>query len=395
MSARNPHANYSTLNIGGHQHSNGHGDRSLDIREGDTFNGYLVPPTNLSTRGQQTPGSTSNQSTTQQPHQGSLAVRTVASLQAVLPQTRWLWKDWLPRGYLTMLAGVPGVGKSALALHLAGQVLEQGTWPDGTVPDLAGNELVCWVDTEASQALLVDRCEKWDLTTGRIAIPTPDGDPLTDIRLDDVLGWAALEECVRRTKSPLVVLDSLRGSYRGDENSSDLIDLMSKLAALARDNACSVLVLHHLRKANSFESLSEITLDRIRGSSAIVAMCRVVWALDTPDTDHPERMRLSVIKSNLGLKPAPIGITWQDDQIVVCDAPLAPVHETQESRAMDILRAYLTGQPRRAVDVFEELKQAGISAPTVNRAKKKLNVVATKHKDGWWWSLPITDEPLP
>ena len=320
---------------------------------------------------------------------------TVAKLQSILPQTRWLWQPWLPIGYLTLLAGTPGVGKSALALRAAASLLTGDVWPDGTAP--LGTDLgtVAWVDTEASQALLVERCEQWELPTGKILIPTPDGNPITDMRLDDPICWAALVNVINGDKPRLIVIDSLRGSYRGDENSSDLVELLTKLASLARDKEIAILILHHLRKANSFESLAEVTLDRIRGTSAIPALCRVVWALDTPDTEHTKRVRLSVIKNNLALLPPPVGMEWHENRIRFSDPPMAPQTETQLDRATDILRAFLQGQPRRAVDVFAELNQAGISASTVKRAKKRMGLVVTKDKDGWRWSLPAPEYEEP
>jgi putative DNA primase/helicase len=44
----------------------------------------------------------------------------------------WLWNGYLPRGKLVTLDGDPGLGKSTLALNLAGPVTTGGTWPDGT-----------------------------------------------------------------------------------------------------------------------------------------------------------------------------------------------------------------------------------------------------------------------
>jgi hypothetical protein len=38
--------------------------------------------------------------------------------------THWDWPGWLPRGYLTILAGQPGLGKSSLCLHLAASYID-------------------------------------------------------------------------------------------------------------------------------------------------------------------------------------------------------------------------------------------------------------------------------
>ena len=47
-------------------------------------------------------------------------------------ETDWLWKRWLPRGKLGLLAGLAGDGKSTLLAQLAAIGSVAGTLPDGT-----------------------------------------------------------------------------------------------------------------------------------------------------------------------------------------------------------------------------------------------------------------------
>src|SRR5260370_13782 len=44
----------------------------------------------------------------------------------------WLWDAHLARGKLSILAGVPGTGKSTVAFNLAAIVSIGGAWPDGS-----------------------------------------------------------------------------------------------------------------------------------------------------------------------------------------------------------------------------------------------------------------------
>lgn len=44
----------------------------------------------------------------------------------------WLWKDWLARGMLHLMAGAPGCGKTTLSLSFAATISAGGYWPDGT-----------------------------------------------------------------------------------------------------------------------------------------------------------------------------------------------------------------------------------------------------------------------
>ena len=43
--------------------------------------------------------------------------------------TQWLWKNWLPLGKLTLLAGPAGVGKTTLLMDIAATISNGGTLP--------------------------------------------------------------------------------------------------------------------------------------------------------------------------------------------------------------------------------------------------------------------------
>ncbi|HKZ42659.1 MAG TPA: AAA family ATPase, partial [Candidatus Hodarchaeales archaeon] len=83
-------------------------------------------------------------------------IATAADLASKLPTIRWLWPGWLPIGFVTILAGNPGVGKSMCALELARSVIEPADWPD-RVKGPTNQGYVLWCDTESSQALLSER----------------------------------------------------------------------------------------------------------------------------------------------------------------------------------------------------------------------------------------------
>ena len=127
-------------------------------------------------------------------------------------------------------------------------------------------------------------------------------DPLADINLGNPKHMEAIREIANRSDVSLVIVDSLRGAHQRDEDSSKMITIVKSLAELARDVNKPVLVSHHPRK-ESVTDLDVITLDRLRGSSAIVQPARMVWAVDWPDPALKENLRLSVIKSNLGRIP--------------------------------------------------------------------------------------------
>jgi len=311
---------------------------------------------------------------------------TFADLDFLLGDISWLWKPWLPKGMVSMLVGKTGVGKSALAMAIASGVTDGRGWPDGTSP-AEGPGLVVWVETESCHGLNRERATKWGLSKDRILIPAVGDDPLMGLYLDTKEGWRAVEREVAVEGVQLVIVDSMRGAYRGDENTSDTIVVLRKLAELAQRREIAVLVVHHLRKASMFDS-DKIELDRVRGSSAITQIPRAVWAVDRPDSLVAERVRLQEIKLNLGKLAEPCGFVIGDEGITWTDAPSEPVVETQRDKAADLIMSLLRDGPMLALEIYEEGDGAAISKRTLKRAKKVLGVVATRRENRWWWALP-------
>jgi hypothetical protein len=110
--------------------------------------------------------------------------------------------------------------------------------------------------------------------------------------------------------------------------------------------------------------------------------------LDTPDLTNKDNRRLSVIKSNLGKKPEPIGVIIDDGGVNFGAAPQLPHTETVSDKAADLLLSLLADEPIRSKIIEDEFKQAGLSWRAKDNAKKKLKIVTFKKNDGWYWSLP-------
>lgn len=300
----------------------------------------------------------------------------------------WLWEPWLVEGMLTMLASDPGIGKSTLCLRIAACFLCGESWPDGSPFEGPLGE-VLWCETEAGQALNLERARQWGLPIDRIR--TPLDDPLQDISLDNQTHKDAIAKLAHSPQVRLVVVDSLTGAHtKNEKDSGEMFRVVKWLAQLARDTSKPILLTHHLRKRGSQDN-SEVSLERVRGSTAIVQATRVVWALDVPDQTQPERKRLHVIKSNLARYPQPIGLTIDDDGVHFGAAPESPRDETMVDKAADLLLALLQAGPIRATQVYEEGKQASFSESAIRRAQKRLGVVARKTGNVWYWALPARE----
>jgi hypothetical protein len=282
-----------------------------------------------------------------------------------------------------------GAGKSTLALRVAATFLLGWMWPDGT-PYTGETGKVLWCETEAGQAINLERAQAWGLPVENILSPLPD--PLDDVSLFDQTHLAAIAAVGGRDDVRLIVVDSLSGGTAGREKAEDQMPVVKWLAELARNLGKPLILLHHLRKRGLSDSSGNdsVTLDRVRGSSVIVQPARVVWALDAPNPNTPDHKRLSVIKSNLTGQQKDIGVHIGDGGLTFGEAPAAPRAMSKLDQATLLLLRLLADGPRLQTDVEAEAASEGIGMDTMRKAKKKLGCQVTKdgHTGKWSWSLP-------
>jgi len=318
---------------------------------------------------------------------------TWQDLDGLIGPVEWAWPAWLPRAFLTLLAGEAGVGKSILALRLAATFLGvTDLWPDAARFD-GEPGTVLWCEAEAAQPLNLERAKTWGLPLDRLIFPF--GEPTRDVQLDDPQHRAAIDAAIHRPDVRFCVVDSLSGASGRDENSSETLETVHWLAMLARDSGRPILVTHHLRKRSLFDGDDQkVSLARLRGYSGIVQPARLVLALDAPDPNAEDTKRLSVIKSNLARFPEPLGLQVTEAGVIFCDAPEAPKRYSALDEAKDAIQSILDAGPKLASDVQDELEARGISTGTASRAKRDLGVVSRKEGKTWFWGLP-TDDALP
>jgi hypothetical protein len=245
---------------------------------------------------------------------------------------------------------------------------------------------VVWCDTEASQAITLERITKWKLSAERILAPTDE--PFEDINLDNTTHRTKILKTASRPEEATLIFDYLSGGHTRDENSPQMLPITKFLATLARDRNIPVILIHHLRKMGAFEEKGART-ERIRGSSSIAQLARVIWLIDDPNSADGYK-RLSVGKLNIAKKPDPIGYKVDEDGVHFGKTPQPIIKKSALDGAIEFLRELLADGAVEAKEIFETAAEFGIQKRTLSAAKSRLGIRSRREggKNGkWFWEM--------
>jgi hypothetical protein len=219
-----------------------------------------------------------------------------------------------------------------------------------------------------------------------------------------------LEGVVAETGARLVVIDPVMAFLdRSVCISSDPVvrDALAPLAELAERHGCVVLLVRHLNKRGGGRSIY-----RGGGSIGLVGACRSAWLI-AADPREPARRVLAQVKNNVappqpslafGLGPEPAGLSltwlgpceWTADQLVSA-AARGRRRPRPRDRARSFLSSVLAKGPRTAREIWERVKDRGLTVRTLNRAKEELEIRSVRVTvDGAlrsYWLLPGQELP--
>lgn len=316
---------------------------------------------------------------------------SLADVEKIVSTLTWLWPGVIPNGYLTVIAGQPGIAKSAWALDVVARLLSGEPWPNGS--SCKQVEFVVWADTEATQAMLLDRAKCQGIDTDRIIFPFDKDNVLGDVRLDRDEDWSVFKSAVEDLNPPAVIIDSLASAHNSDEDKAKNMNLIcGRLMRLARDQGCALTAIHQIRKKGD-EYITNIRLDDLRGSGAIGYHAKCVSVIEPINGDEPQGMRrFRPLKSNLGAFADDMAFETDESRLVWVPAPGAEERERKLAQAVGFLRRELLDCPVLMVEIQARAARDKLAWSTVGRAKKELGVESFKPKGEkhapWWWRLP-------
>jgi len=328
-------------------------------------------------------------------------VQLVRATEIESTPIQWLWRGWIARGKLQILAGHPGGGKTTIALDLAAKITSGAKFPDGTTTQPG---TVIFFSSEDSAA---DTLKPRFVAAG--------GDPNRLVFVDAVLengrrrgfdpasDLDALKDAISKVADVvLVVIDPIVSVIAGDSHkNAEVRRALQPLVDLAEDCNCAVLGITHFNKGGN----AGPPILRLNGSIAFAGLARVVLVAhrEVSESDS-ERRSLVRAKSNLGIdgggfayeligldgtasESIVAGVRWGEPLYGSAQSLLEPQRSTDSplGAAIAFLEEALSSQAVPSKAILAGAKARGISERTLKRAKVKLGVTSFNTSNNEWF----------
>lgn len=300
-------------------------------------------------------------------------------------KVEWLWYPYIPFGKLTILQGDPGEGKSTFMLNIAALLTRGKAMPDG-YPVSEPHQVVYQTAEDNIADTVKPRLMQAGADCNQVAYIVDEEATLTfsDTRIEEVL---------KRTGARLLILDPLQAYVTQSAdlfNAGRMRQQMKRLADIAAEFQCAIVVIGHLNKGIGGKNLY-----RGMGSIDIAAIARSVLMISRDKAD-PELRYMYPIKASLAPLGKPIafridqkrGIQWVSDAEIdrrrIADG-MGSEHKAALCRR--ILLDMLTVQDAPSKEIYKKMKFMGISDRTANTVKKELGITSYKQDGIWYWRL--------
>lgn len=229
-------------------------------------------------------------------------------------EVEYLWKPFLPLGEYTVIFGQSGTGKTFYTSLLCAYVTRGKAFP---------LDMDDFIDKEAENVLYITGEESFEEVCDRLIKCGGDPNHLIVIDRNESVGlnlkegFSELAYIVEAYKPKLIVLDpwqSFIGETVDMNRQNQLRPMLQKIALLAGQNKCSVILISHVNKREQGQDASNAA----SGSGELINASRSAIKLIEDEDDDNRRIAIHT-KSNHSKRGKSLCFCFTDDGKVVFD----------------------------------------------------------------------------
>ena len=191
-----------------------------------------------------------------------------------------------PRGYVSLVAGEPGVGKTWFMLDVARSVAD-GRLGMGDPYEPYERGKVLLFAGETGVRMLVDRMNQLGGVENLNRIQVISSHQMArmdiDVMLNTAIGRKNIEDAIRDYRPDIVFIDtviSFMGDGKDESSQVDMSDSIRVLGVLANTCNTAIVLLHHFRKRASKASEEARSQNEVIGTSAFTRLTSLVIGLE-------------------------------------------------------------------------------------------------------------------
>lgn len=315
---------------------------------------------------------------------------------------KWIWYPYLARKEVAILEGDPGLGKSYMAMMVAGAIASGQKLPSPKkgAPREQGSVVYFDIENNAGSVTKVRLSYNGYDDLGNY-YPVEQA-----FSIDDEDAIAEIYEHLEEIKPILVVFDTLN-TYIGradTHKASESTQAMNVFKEIARDFDCAVLVLRHLTKG------SGPAMYRGQGSIAFAGSVRMIMQVGVHPDDSDTRV-MAQIKNNIAPKanglsfeilPRPKGeseFVWGEYSDLTAEMVMDAAHKARTEGnkgnhvqdAMEFLEDKIKGVRVEYSRLVRMSEKRGITDKMLKRAASKMNIEMKTRKGVEFWELIAED----
>ncbi len=324
---------------------------------------------------------------------GPLVVRAD---QVESKKVRWLWKNRIPFGFITIFAGRTGIGKSFVALDVAARYSKGAPLEDNDGISLDPGRVLI-MSEDPHDFVLRPRLDAMGADLSRIHFMT--WEAMMTYKIGDT---RLLDKVVEAAEGADLIIIDPPTNFLGDvdeHNNSAVRNVLMKIVAWiqTKPSPPAVVLITQISKGSGSKEIEAIF--RVIGSVAWTSTSRVAHTF-VPDRDAPkdsEECLFCCPKNNIGPKPktlryrvtrgeSPI-VEWLGESEKTADEAMAsPKKEASRREAAEafLIECFNARTEWSSDELIEEAAKRKISRNAVFEAKKTVGIKSRKVGNAWY-----------